>query len=157
MKSSIKKVSNQQEKSLAKELGAKQVPASGAVKFGGFDLYTETHCIEAKFTYDIHYLLKFNELEKIRKIALSKNKIPALVFEFKELGTKYVIHGDLKETESTLEITTKTFKLSDNTLKSVLQDKDISLFWSKQPLGARWIVSTWQRWSSENGASNKPS
>ncbi len=157
MKASVKKVSNQQEKSIAKEVGAKQVPASGAVKFGGYDLYTETHCIEIKYTYDIHFVLKHTELEKIRKIALSKNKIPAFVFEFKDLGTRYVIHGDLSETESTLDISTKTFKLSDNTLQGVLKEKDITIFWSKQPLGAKWMLTTWQRWSTKNGTDNKSS
>lgn len=155
MKVSVKKASNQQEKSIAKEVGARQVPASGAVKFGGYDLYTETHCIEVKYTNDIHFVLKHTELEKIRKIALSKNKIPAFVFEFKDIGTRYVVHGDVVDTESTLTITTKTFKLSDNTLQNVLKDKDVTLFWSKQPLGAKWLITTWQRWSAANGTNNK--
>lgn len=150
---SVKAKSNNQEKKLAKKIGATQVPASGAVRFGGYDLNHPLACIEAKYTDEIHYTLKFNDLEKIRKIALSKNKIPVLVIEFRQLGTAYAVVDALCIREATtgkpIDVTTKTIKFSESTLRAETGAARVILNWVNESKGKLWHVIEFNLFNKE--------
>jgi hypothetical protein len=152
---SVKAKSNNQEKKLAKKIGATQVPASGAVRFGGYDLNHPLACIEAKYTDEIHYTLKFSDLEKIRKIALNKNKMPVLVIEFRQLGTAYAVvdtssiifAGAINS--KIIDITTKTIKFSESTLRAETGAARVILNWVNESKGKLWHVMEFNSFNKE--------
>jgi len=70
-----KHASQQQEKTLAKKLGGKVTPGSGAFGFHKGDVKSDTYLVEAKFTDSQEYRLSLRTWSKIRNEAYSVNKI----------------------------------------------------------------------------------
>jgi hypothetical protein len=79
-----KRISLQQEKRAAAELGGKTTAASGAAKFsGGADVRVMGKIrLECKFTEKSEYTLRFLELQKVRKQAMRVLEQPVLQFAF---------------------------------------------------------------------------
>ncbi len=90
----MRKLSNKQEKAIAKDLGGSVIPNSGGLKTAAnwkSDVNTDYEKIEAKITSKKRYTIKFKDLLLNRKYALlDRGKIPLFMFEF--LGDRrYVI------------------------------------------------------------------
>jgi hypothetical protein len=139
---SKKKRSIRQETRLARKTNSQKVPASGAVRFGGYDLNHKEFCIESKATDKEFYLLKYKELDRIRQISGKKNKCPLFVIEFPSriyaLEYKAVVPAD----STILKIITKTFKLYDETLYKEMANKRIYIHWEDEDGRANiWKIS----------------
>lgn len=80
-----KRISAQQEKRAAAELGGKTTAASGAAKFsGGADVRVMGKIrLECKFTEKSEYTLRYVELQKVRKQAMKALEQPVLQFAFR--------------------------------------------------------------------------
>jgi hypothetical protein len=80
-----KRISVQQEKRAAKDLGGKTTAASGAAKFsGGADVRVMGKIrLECKFTEKSEYTLRYIELQKVRKQAMKALEQPVLQFAFR--------------------------------------------------------------------------
>ena len=71
------------EKRLAKRLGAKLTPASGAAHHGAKgDLTTEKFRIESKATLADSYRVEYGDLRKIAQEATEQNQYPGFTFQF---------------------------------------------------------------------------
>ncbi len=70
------------EKNVAKRLGARLTPASGALAGAKGDCVTDTHLIECKSTRNKSISLKYEWLAKISHEALQQNRIPILTINF---------------------------------------------------------------------------
>lgn len=113
-----KRISLQQEKSTAADLGGRTTTGSGAAKFsGGGDVRVMGKTrVECKYTEKDTYNLKFKELEKLRKQAIKHLEYPVFQFAFRETSgrfTRYaVIQWDETEAPRTaLETPTQTYPL----------------------------------------------
>jgi len=73
-----KKASQKQEKTLAKKLGGKVTPGSGAFGFHKGDVKTSLYLIEAKYTDSDEYRLKSATWNKIKNEAYSVDKVPLI-------------------------------------------------------------------------------
>jgi hypothetical protein len=99
-----KRISLRQEKSTAADLGGHTTAGSGAAKFsGGADVRVMGKTrVECKYTENSDYVLKFTELEKLRKQAQKQLEYPVFQFAFKDPSgrlEKYaVIQWDEMET-----------------------------------------------------------
>jgi len=75
-----------QEKEQSKSLGGKQKPASGAMPpislKGDFSVDDQNLVVEAKCTENKSYILKYEDLGKIKGIAFQQGKTPALLLRF---------------------------------------------------------------------------
>lgn len=69
------------EKELAKKVGGRLQPASGALPFAKEDILEENYLIQAKATTKQSYILKLEDLETLRENALKIGKIPLLVLK----------------------------------------------------------------------------
>jgi hypothetical protein len=80
-----KRISLQQEKSAAADLGGRTTAGSGAAKFsGGADVRVMGKTrLECKFTEKDTYTLRFVELQKVRKQAMKALEKPVLQFAFR--------------------------------------------------------------------------
>jgi hypothetical protein len=156
MTSSVKDKSLKQEKAIAKKIKGTVVPASGAVKFSGFDVSTDKYCVEIKYTETEHYTLKYADLDKIRKIASTKGKRPLFIFEFMPEETKYVIiSGVAGGTESCIEIKGKSMKFSKGTLETELTKSNyINVLWVNEQIGKFWTIQKWDNWVSQERLQN---
>lgn len=92
---STRSVSTAQEKKIAKELGARRTPNSGATKFIKGDLYIgEQWLIEAKtcMTPKKSFSIKQDWLDKLKEEQYANNKdYRALCFDFGENTDRYYI------------------------------------------------------------------
>ncbi len=91
-----KRISLQQEKSAAADLGGRTTAGSGAAKFsGGGDVRVMGKTrVECKITENDSYSLKLDELEKLRKQAIKHLEYPVFQFAFKEISgrsTQYAV------------------------------------------------------------------
>lgn len=91
--------SGRQEKSVAKAVGGKQVPNSGAARFVGGDVSTDNFLLECKTscTEKQSFSVKRSWLEKNEEERFAMGKdYSALVFDFGDNGKRYyVIDEDL--------------------------------------------------------------
>lgn len=102
-KNSTRYYSSKQEKAVAKSIGGKTVPNSGAIMFGAGDVTTDNWLIECKTktSPSESISIKREWLEKTEEEAFAMNKEhTALAFNF----------GDLKETKNYYIISEKEFK-----------------------------------------------
>lgn len=109
----IKKASLRQEKHTADEIGGRTQINSGAVRMGGgADVRGGGLRIECKFTEKDSYVLKWKELEKLRKQANKTLEVPVFQFAFKFRNTmkKYAVLADYEpgRTRQSLEGTKYT-------------------------------------------------
>jgi len=79
---SQKAKSNQSEKELAKKLGGKRQPASGAITGHKGDVKTSELLIDLKETDSKSIIVKLGDLHKIMNEANGEGKDPALVLRF---------------------------------------------------------------------------
>ena len=86
---SNKEKSIKQEKELAKDLGAKTTPASGATPFRKGDMRLNGYLIESKATANKSISIKLEWLLKIEKEALNEDKTPLIILEID--GNRYFI------------------------------------------------------------------
>lgn len=70
------------ERSLAKRLGGRAVPASGAIAGMPGDIETERFLIDDKFTGQKAYTLTIKTLDKLTREANSQDKQPLLIIKF---------------------------------------------------------------------------
>lgn len=90
----IGQVGRKSEDKLAKSLGAKVTPASGAMSSAKGDMVHRDFLIEAKSTVNKSMSLKFEWLEKVTQEALETGKTPALSIRFTDSDGKAVRSGD---------------------------------------------------------------
>ena len=86
--------SSRQEKNIAKVIGGKQVPNSGAIPFGAGDVMTENWLVEAKTatTEKQSFAIKREWLDKNREEAFAMGKeYNALCFDFGNGSNRYYI------------------------------------------------------------------
>ena len=81
-KKSVKKKSMINEKKLAKKLGGRTQPASGAVDGYKGDIKTKDYLYDDKMTKHMSTSLKYEDLQKIAKEALDAEKEPVLILTF---------------------------------------------------------------------------
>lgn len=85
-----KRISKQQEKQAAEDLGGRVQAASGALRLGGgadVRLHGKVR-LECKVTEKSSYTLKLTELEKLRKQAIKTLELPVLQFAFRHPSGK---------------------------------------------------------------------
>lgn len=93
-KNSTRYYSNRQEKQVAKSIGGKQTPNSGATKFVKGDILTDNFLIECKTTLTPKksFAIKKEWLEKNRQEMFAMNKsYNALAFNFEPDGKNYYV------------------------------------------------------------------
>lgn len=84
----LRKTATQQEDRIARDIGGRRQPASGALDaFKGDVRKVGIHRIEAKFTYSKSYKLERSTLEKIEYEA-SPGELPCVVIDFMEKRTR---------------------------------------------------------------------
>lgn len=88
-KSTTRARSIKQEKKLSTQFKGRTTINSGAT-FKQNDVVSDTHDIEAKITAKNSYVLKLDELDKLRRRAKS-DKIPAFVIEFETAGKSFIV------------------------------------------------------------------
>lgn len=89
--------SNKQEKQVAKELGGKQTPNSGAAHHAGGDVKTQTFLIECKTTITPKksFSIKKDWIDKLEQERMDlQMPYSALAFQFEPDGTNYFIVKD---------------------------------------------------------------
>lgn len=96
IKNQIKKKSVKQEKKLAKDLGAKRVPQSGAQATSPNDMVLGNYVIESKATGGKSISLKNEWLSQVKQSPINFGKIPTLVLEFTKTRDRYVVM-DIKD------------------------------------------------------------
>jgi hypothetical protein len=90
-KNKIKKESIKQEKKLAKDLGAKKVPQSGAQETSPNDMILGNYVIESKATKGKSINVKKEWLDQVKQSPINYGKIPTLVLDFTKLGDRYIV------------------------------------------------------------------
>lgn len=93
-KNSTRYYSNRQEKQVAKSIGGKQTPNSGATKFVKGDILTDDFLIECKTTLTPKksFAIKKEWLDKNRQEMFAMNKsYNALAFNFEPDGKNYYV------------------------------------------------------------------
>jgi hypothetical protein len=82
-KESVKKFANKEENSIAKTIGAKKQPNSGATAFLKGDMILDsTFCIDVKSTKGTRIIVDEDMLVKIENDAYAVGKSPALILNF---------------------------------------------------------------------------
>lgn len=86
----VKDFGNSEEKRIAKKIGAKQTPASGATKFMKGDMLKGSNMIDAKSTNSQSYTVTVTDLHKLESDAFMNGKNPVLLLNFPKakLSTK---------------------------------------------------------------------
>ena len=85
----IKKRSIKEEKSVAKEIGAKLTPQSGAKKFMPGDMYNGEYLIEHKGTDKKNFTITHEILDKATKEAFLMSKTPVIIVTFQKSNLTY--------------------------------------------------------------------
>jgi hypothetical protein len=81
----IKRISKQQEKRAAEDIGGQTQAASGGTRFGGADVrLVNKYRIECKVTEKNSYTLKLKELEKLKKQAVKSLEQPIFQFAYRD-------------------------------------------------------------------------
>jgi hypothetical protein len=86
-----KTASDKQEERIAKDLGGKRQPASGAIWGYRRDVKTPSILVEAKTTKNLKFSLSIADLEFLRVQAYGQGKIPAYVIELAEKGEVVIL------------------------------------------------------------------
>ena len=85
-----KKRSKKQEERIAKEIGGRVVPASGALWAFKGDVRNDKYLIEAKFTDSNKYQLKYTTWDKIKREAINDGlRIPVMQIDIQ--GSQYAL------------------------------------------------------------------
>lgn len=86
----VKDFGNKEEKRIAKKIGARQTPASGATKFMKGDMLKGTNMIDAKSTNNLSFTVTVADLQKLESDAFMNGKNPVLLLNFPKakLATK---------------------------------------------------------------------
>ena len=92
----IKKKSIKQEKKLAKEIGAKRTPQSGAQDTSPADMIKGNYVIESKGTKGDSISVKREWLNQVKQSPINYGKIPTLISDFTKTNDKYVVM-DIKD------------------------------------------------------------
>jgi hypothetical protein len=91
VRNQIKKNSIKQEKRLAKDLGAKRTPQSGAKDTAPADMILGNYVIESKATNKDSIVLHKEWLDQLTQSPINYGKIPTLVLDFTKHGERYII------------------------------------------------------------------
>lgn len=138
-----KRISLQQEKRSAAELGGHTTAASGAAKFsGGADVRVMGKIrLECKFTEKSNYILKYEELKKVRRQAIKALEQPVFQFAFRHpngrLKSYAVIPWNMEETtgiEHFWNTSANSITLTENQLETALLTGRVQLLFSGGPL-----------------------
>ncbi len=89
----IKKKSIKQEKRLAKDIGARRTPMSGAIDTSPSDMIKGNYIIESKATKGKSISVKEEWLSSLKRSPMHLGKIPTLILEF-EGRRRYVIMAE---------------------------------------------------------------
>ena len=86
----VKKKSKKQEEKIAKDIGGRTTPGSGALWFSKADVRNDKYLIEAKFTDSNKYQLKCKTWYKIKREAINDGlRIPVMQIEIQ--GSQYAL------------------------------------------------------------------
>ena len=86
----VKKKSKKQEEKIAKDIGGRTTPGSGALWFSKADVRNDKYLIEAKFTDSNKYQLKYETWDKIKREAINDGlRIPVMQIEIQ--GSQYAL------------------------------------------------------------------
>jgi len=96
IRNQIKKKSIKQEKKLAKEIGAKLTPQSGAQDTSPADMIKGNYVIESKSTKGDSLSVKREWLDQVKQSPINYGKIPTLILDFTKTNDKYVVM-DIKD------------------------------------------------------------
>lgn len=110
---STKKKSIRQEKRLGKVHKIKQIPASGAIRFGGADYKREDVIVESKATDNNFYNIKNQDLNKLYKLSGTRSRNPVFIVQFLETKFFFVPTFDTP----TIIVEEKTYRISEPDLK----------------------------------------
>lgn len=88
-----KAASDLQERRLARELGGRTTPGSGAGGMKG-DVRTPDEMIEAKTTSKRQFILKLDALEKLETEARASGKQPVLIVQFADSERPFLHHRE---------------------------------------------------------------
>ena len=96
----VKKRSQKQEKSVAKQFGGKQVIASGALWFADSDVRTDKFLIECKTTEKDYYPLTAKVWEKIEEEAIKdRGRTPLMIIDLEDEDRLVVFNPKYFETQ----------------------------------------------------------
>ena len=86
----VKKKSKKQEEKIAKDIGGRTTPGSGALWFAKADVRNDKYLIEAKFTDSNKYQLKYTTWDKIKREAINDGlRIPVMQIDIQ--GSQYAL------------------------------------------------------------------
>ena len=86
----VKKKSKKQEEKIAKDIGGRTTPASGALWAFKGDVRNDKYLIEAKFTDSNKYQLKYETWDKIKREAINDGlRIPVMQIDIQ--GSQYAL------------------------------------------------------------------
>ena len=91
IRNQIKKNSIKQEKRLAKDLGAKRTPQSGAKDTAPADMILGNYVIESKATNKNSIVLHKEWLDQLKQSPINYGKIPTVVLDFTKTNDRYVV------------------------------------------------------------------
>jgi len=91
IRNQIKKDSVKQEKRLAKDLGAKRTPMSGAKDTSPADMILGNYVIESKATKKDSIVLHKAWLDQLKQSPINYGKIPTLVLDFTKTSDRYIV------------------------------------------------------------------
>lgn len=138
--SKIKRISRQQEKRAANDIGGKTQAASGATKFGGADVRVQgKYRVECKFTNKSSYILKLTELEKLKKQANASLEYPIFQFCLRshlgKLEKPYAVIPWVNSLDPSIEIKalSKQVSLSRDFLDTVEYGKPVKISFQHPP------------------------
>lgn len=133
----VRKKSRLQEKSVAKEFGAKTVIASGSLWFADSDVRSDKFLIECKTTDKDYYSLKSSVWEKIEREAdLDHMRIPLMAIDIR--GHRFIVFNP-KSFDTRLrepydctfdEKDAKSFRLTCSLLDEIEEDIEVRI-WGK--------------------------
>ena len=133
-----KRLSGDQEERTASDIGGRTQANSGATRLGGGgDVRGGSYRIECKFTEKDEYVLRFPELEKLRKQAFQTLEVPVFQFAFRARNGKLDSYAAIKwqggedKRQVILWEGGKTFTLAQEDLRNyLLSDQRIHVrFW----------------------------
>lgn len=91
------RLARKSEQKTARELGGRTQPASGATPWAKADVKTKALLIEQKDTWAKSYILKAEDLEKLRMQAVLEDRIPVFKIRFAQGGEYIVIDSSWAE------------------------------------------------------------
>jgi hypothetical protein len=91
IRNQIKKNSIKQEKRLAKDLGAKRQPQSGAKDTSPADMIKGNYIIESKATNKDSIVLHKEWLDQLKQSPINYGKVPTLIIDFIKTNDRYVV------------------------------------------------------------------